>query len=89
MSTVVKTRIIGIGNSKGIRIPKLMLDQLGLVGEVELELQQHHMIIRPARRPRQGWDEQFELMAEHHDDQLLDETAVSSSQWDANEWEWT
>ena len=54
MSTVFKTRIVKIGNSNGIRIPKLVLDQLGLGEEVELVVEEHQLAIRPIRRPRQG-----------------------------------
>lgn len=88
MSTVVKTRIIKIGNSHGIRIPKLMLDQLGGGAEVELALRQHQMIIRPVQHPRHDWDEQFRTMSERRDDRLLDETALRLTQWDADDWEW-
>ena len=70
MGTVLKARIIKIGNSQGIRIPKLLLDQVGLGEDVELEAQQDRIVIRPARRPRDGWDEQFKAMAEHGDDQF-------------------
>jgi antitoxin MazE len=89
MSTSLRTRIIKIGNSQGIRIPKLLLDQLGWDGEVELAVQEDQLVIRPIRHPRYGWDEQFRMMAEHGDDRLLDEAAVSLTQWDADEWEWT
>ena len=88
MSTSLRTRIIKIGNSQGIRIPKLLLDQLGLDEEVELAVQEDQLVIRPIRHPRYGWDEQFRMMAEHGDDRLLDEV-VSLTQWDADEWEWT
>jgi antitoxin MazE len=88
MSAVVKTRIVKIGNSQGIRIPKPLLDESGLDGEVELEVQVNQIVIRGVRHPRQGWEEQFRLMAERGDDKLLDEEAVSLSQWDEEEWEW-
>lgn len=52
MPTVVKTRIIKIGNSQGIHIPKRLLDQTNLEGEVELELQRDQIVIRPAHRAR-------------------------------------
>ena len=52
MSTVVKTRIIKIGNSQGIRIPKILLDQTSLGKEVELELQQDQIVVRSAHRAR-------------------------------------
>jgi len=86
MSSVLKTHIIRIGNSRGIRIPKACLDQLGLHGEVELAVQPDRLVIRPARRPRQGWEEQFRSMASHGDDRLLDEAAPTA--WDETEWEW-
>ncbi|MBI1881101.1 MAG: AbrB/MazE/SpoVT family DNA-binding domain-containing protein [Chloroflexi bacterium] len=88
MSTIVKTRLIRIGNSQGIRIPKLLLDQIGLIEEVELELQPDQIVIRPAQQPRHGWDEQFQAMAEKGDDRLLDDEALSLTTWDADEWEW-
>jgi len=83
---VVKAHIIRIGNSRGIRIPKLWLEQLGLEDEVELAVQSHRLVIRPARRPRQGWEERFRAMAEHGDDRLLDES--TPTQWENGEWEW-
>jgi antitoxin MazE len=88
MSTVLKTRIIKIGNSQGIRIPKLLLDQLGLEDEVELEVQENQLVIRSTHQPRAGWDEQFRQMAERGDDALLDAEADKLSQWDQDEWVW-
>jgi antitoxin MazE len=89
MTPVVKTRIIRIGNSQGIRISKVLLDQSGLSDEVELALMDNHLEIRPARRAREGWDAQFEAMAAHGDDQFLDaEAALSETSWDSQEWEW-
>ena len=88
MTVTSTTRVINIGNSRGIRIPKLMLDQLGQVDEVELLIEQEQLVVRPVRRPRGGWDEQFKLMAERGDDRLLDEASLNLSRWDAEEWEW-
>ena len=67
----VRSRIIKIGNSQGIRIPRCSLGQLQLGEEVEIEARQDQLVIRRARRPRQGWDEQFRAMAEQGDDQPL------------------
>ncbi len=88
MSTVVRVRIIKIGNSQGVRIPKRLLEQLGLGEEVELVAKEGQLVIRPVRHPRHGWDEAFQQMAKQGDDQILDETAVSLTQWDRDEWEW-
>jgi len=88
MTVPVKTHVIKIGNSQGIRIPKLLLEQAALEGEVELLVQQDQLVIRSVRRPRHGWDEQFKAMAERGDDRLLHEEAPTLTQWDAEEWEW-
>lgn len=83
------TKIIKIGNSQGIRIPKIILDQIGLAEEVELEVKDKQLIIRPSKRPRENWDDAFRAMAENGDDQLLDaESLITQSRWDEEEWEW-
>lgn len=84
----MRAKIIKIGNSQGIRIPKLFPEQTGLDGEVELEAQGDQIIIRSVSRPRQGWDEAFQAMAERGDDQLLDDDLIGQTRWDRNEWEW-
>lgn len=84
----MKTRIVRIGNSQGIRIPKPLLEQTGLRGEVEIIAQDDSLIIRPARRPRAGWAAAFQEMARRGDDALLDDVAPSLSSWDEDDWEW-
>jgi len=86
MNTTIKTRIVKIGNSQGIRIPKGSLEQAGLETEVELDVQFNQIVIRPAHPSRHNWDQQFSAMAAQGDDQLLDE--VTSTDWDEKEWEW-
>jgi len=87
MNTTKKTRIVRIGNSRGIRIPSLFIEQSGLSDDVELELQPNRIVIRPSRRAREGWDAQFAAMHEKGDDRLLDDE-VSATKWDEEEWEW-
>jgi antitoxin MazE len=84
----MKTRIIRIGNSQGIRIPKLYLQQTGLGEEVELEVQDGEIVIRSTEHPRQGWAEAFRTMAGQGDDKLLDEKSMNQSGWDEAEWQW-
>lgn len=72
MTMSVKTNIIKIGNSQGIRIPKLLLQQVGLGHEVEVEAQDGQLVIRPVVVARQGWEQAFQAMALAGDDQLLD-----------------
>jgi len=83
----IKTRIVRIGNSQGIRIPKLLLDQTDIGNEVELEVQEDRIVIRPSKSSRYNWEEQFKKMAEQGDDYLLDE-AVQLTSWDEEDWEW-
>lgn len=87
MSTVIKTRIVKIGNSQGVRIPKLLLDQTNLGEEVELEVQADRIVIRSTHTIRAEWEEQFKLMARHGDDQLLDDELLATT-WDDMAWEW-
>jgi antitoxin MazE len=88
MTAPLKTRIIKIGNSQGIRIPKLLLEQVGLGEEVEVEAQQGQLVIRPIRSPRSDWDAAFAEMAAQNDDLLLDATAPPLTEWEATEWQW-
>ncbi len=84
----MKTRIIKIGNSQGVRIPKLLLEQSSMSDEVELEAQDYQIVIRSAARPRQNWEELFRAMAEKGDDRLIDGDLNGHSSWDKDEWEW-
>ena len=84
----MKARIVAIGNSQGIRIPKPLLEQTGLAGEVEISAAGGTLVIRPVKRPRAGWAAAFQEMARRGDDALLDDAAPSLSAWDEGEWEW-
>ena len=84
----MKTRIIKIGNSQGIRIPKVLLEQSQLGDEVELEAQEGRIIIHQVPVARRGWAEQFQLMAKNGDDKLLDGDDLLLTDWDEQEWEW-
>ena len=86
MSIVIRTRIIKIGNSQGIRIPKLLLEQSGIHTDVEIEVQGDRLIIRTATNLRAGWDAAFAAMTKEQDDVLLDE--VNTTSWDQVKWEW-
>jgi antitoxin MazE len=83
----VQTRIVRIGNSQGIRIPKPLLEAAGLQGAVELTSRRGELLIRPARR-RAGWAEAFQKMAQRGDDTLPADIPRTPSDWDEEEWEW-
>lgn len=84
----MKTSVIRIGNSRGIRIPKTLLEQCHLRDEVELEVKDDHLVVRPIPKPRRGWGEAFRRMHEQGDDALLDKEYLPSTRWDETEWEW-
>jgi antitoxin MazE len=84
----MKTHIVRIGNSQGVRIPKLLLEQSGLRGEVEITAEEDSLVIKPAKKPRAGWDTAFQALARRGDDALLDAATPSLSTWDEDEWEW-
>ena len=86
MSVVTRSKVIKIGNSRGVRIPRTLLEQAKLTDEVEMIVQNDQLVIRRARTARQGWEMRFASMAQQGDDLLLDETRPTS--WDKEEWEW-
>lgn len=83
--------IVKIGNSHGVRLPKPLLQQAGLEGVIDLQVEGNMIVLRPAPSPaRAGWPEAFRRMAQRGDDALLDADAdaVASSAWDEEEWVW-
>jgi antitoxin MazE len=81
-----KTRIVRIGNSRGIRVPKILLDQAQLPDEVELHAEPGRLVVQGARRPRMGWAEAARAMSKQRHDELLD--APTATRFDREEWEW-
>lgn len=83
------TKVIKIGNSRGIRIPKCIIEQKGLEDEVELEVKKDSIIIKPVKKTKANWDLSFKLMSENKDDILLDEESLlHQNTWDNDEWVW-
>jgi antitoxin MazE len=83
---MIRSKVVKIGNSRGIRIPRVLLEQAGLTDEVEMMVEGNQLIIHSAQRPRQGWDAQFAVMAETGDDHLLD--PILPTQWEEDDWTW-
>ncbi|MGH7627777.1 MAG: AbrB/MazE/SpoVT family DNA-binding domain-containing protein [Gemmatimonadaceae bacterium] len=81
----MKARIVAIGNSQGIRIPKPLLEQSGLGADVELHAETGRIVIAAARRARAGWAEAAAQLHARGEDGLL-ETAAPA--FDTEEWEW-
>jgi antitoxin MazE len=85
----MKTKVIKIGNSKGIRIPRHILEESGLKSEVEIEVKENKIILKPSPSIRENWGLAFQKMSENKDDILLDKEYLDkSTSWDKEEWEW-
>jgi antitoxin MazE len=78
----MKSRLVSMGNSRGVRIPKPLIDQVGLVDEVELLVRDGTIVIQPARAPREGWAEAAASVSEG----LLDPELPT--RFDEDEWQW-
>jgi len=84
----IKIKIIQIGNSRGIRLSKSLIEQYNMKDEVLLEAKKDSIVIRPVEDPRAGWEKSFEKMRLRGDDDLLDADIKIESEWDREEWEW-
>ena len=82
----MKSRIVQIGNSRGIRLQKVLLAEAQLADEVELEAEPGRIVIRRENRPRSGWAVAARRMRERDEDQLLDPT--TPTQFDEKAWKW-
>jgi antitoxin MazE len=83
----VKTELVRIGNSRGIRIPKPLIEQCGLGETVELRVTNEGLIISPGRRPRQEWDNAFRAASDAANDELMLEI-TEPNEFDRKEWRW-
>ena len=84
----MRTRIVKIGNSRGIRIPKPLIKGAGLEDEVDITVHNNSLIVSPASHPREGWDEAFKEMGDRGDDLLINGDQLTWSEWDKDDWEW-
>ena len=81
-----KTRIVRIGNSRGLRLPKALIEQAELSEEVELYAEPGRLIVQAVREARVGWAEAAKRMHAAGDDRLLDEP--TRTKFDDEEWTW-
>jgi antitoxin MazE len=78
--------VVQIGNSRGVRLPKAILDQLEISDKLDMEVENNQIILKPVpHQPRQGWDIAFSQMREEGEDKLLLPEAAVTKDF---EWEW-
>ena len=82
----MKAHIVRIGNSKGIRLPKMLLQEAQLEDEVELQAEPGRILISRTAQPRTGWAEAALRMHAQGEDRLLD--PPTATQFDKEEWKW-
>ncbi len=79
-------QVVKVGNSRGVCIPKSLLEQLGIDKEVYLRSTKEGLLLKPVRsKAREGWDKKFQKMAERKDDQLLMPDHVD---FNGKDWKW-
>jgi antitoxin MazE len=81
----VKARLVRIGNSRGLRLAKPLIEQLGFEDEVDLSAEDGALVIRPSRQVRAGWAEAAARLANAGEAKIGDGAAT---RFDTDEWEW-
>ncbi len=81
----MKAQIVKIGNSHGIRIPKAVLEETRMSGDVEIEVTPDGILIRNINKPRSNWDAMFKALSDRDDDLQLDRPSTS---FEKKEWQW-
>lgn len=82
----MKTKLVKIGNSRGIRLPKAIIDHVGLVDEAELDVREGRLIVTPTKPARSGWADAARGMQGRGEGRMLD--AYVPTHFDAEEWTW-
>jgi len=80
----MEVSVVQIGNSKGIRFSKTILEKYNIKDKVDLILEKGQIIIKPISKPRKGWEKAFKEMSENKDDNLLFDDVFEDE--NINEW---
>jgi antitoxin MazE len=82
----MKARLVQIGNSRGVRLPKPMIEEAGLNDDVDIHVKEGSIIITSNLKPRSDWADSAKLLHDRNDDVLIDSS--SSTVFDETEWQW-
>lgn len=74
--------VIRVGNSKGIRLSKTLLDKYNIMDKLELVLEKDFIVLKPIPQPRKNWDQSFKEMHKNGDDQLIIDSVLEDDNWD-------
>jgi antitoxin MazE len=78
----MQVSVIQVGNSKGIRLSKTLLDKYQITNKVELVLENDYIMLKPVAEPRKNWEEAFAEMHRNGDDKLLIDSVFEGENWD-------
>ncbi len=81
----MRTRLVRIGNSRGVRLPRAIIEQAGLTDDIELGVRDGAVVIARVSSARSGWADAARQMRERNEDQLLDSP---THRFDEKEWQW-
>ncbi len=81
----MRTQLVRIGNSRGVRLPKTVIDEVGLTDEIDLRVEDQCVVIAPLRAPRSGWASAAQHLAAESKG-LLD--GYTPTRFDQDEWQW-
>ena len=80
----MEVSVIKIGNSKGIRLSKELLDRYNIKDKIDLILEKGQILLKPISEPRVGWEDAFKEMHQNNDDNLLIEDVFDDENFE--EW---
>ena len=83
----MKIKLINIGNSKGLRLPKTIIQQYNITDDLQLELKEDGILLKPFTKPRTGWSEQFEKVVKPIEKQEKN-WMEAHNRFDKEEWTW-
>ena len=78
-------KVVTIGNSRGVILPKHLIEEYGITDHLELELEKDHLVLRPPKNPREGWALAIQAEESRAEGLLLPDQPTS---WDEEEWTW-
>jgi antitoxin MazE len=85
----MRSKLVRMGNSRGVRLPKPILEASGLTDDIEIEVEKGRIVLLPAKKkPREGWAEDARRMAANGDDVDPWEGATGLNSWDDEAWTW-
>jgi len=82
----MKAKLVQIGNSRGIRLPKPMIEEAGLKDDVDIHVKERSIIITSNVKPRSDWANSAKQLHDRNDDVLID--SGSPTDFDETEWQW-